>query len=472
MATTGNPPVDPPADPPAGMAASPPATAPAASEDQTPPWPSPRAGWTLVVLLTLAYIFSFVDRYILGLLIEPIKADLDLSDQQIGWVIGWAFAIFYATMGIPLGWLVDRKKRTWIVAFGIAVWSLATAMSGLASKFWHLFLARMMVGAGEATLSPAAFSMIADSFPPERRGKPIGFYSAALSLGAGIASLIGGGVLLWAKTTPSLVLPIVGEVAPWQATFFAVGLPGLLLAAVFFFVREPIRRIAKARDANLAGNSFRDAISYVGRNAGTYLAFVSLIAVMAITAYSQAFLPSTFARTYGWEIQNYAFANGVALLAIGPATVVGAGWLSDRWSQQGTRDAPFRLLVIGYLVMLPTAVLPYFIPNGYLAFAILCVNTAGIGMVTAVGVTALLLITPAQIRGQMVALYYVTISLAGLLLGPPAVGWLSTNVFGEDQIRWAMASVPLIFGIIPALLLPVTARLFRAQMERVGTSSD
>ncbi len=444
---------------------------PATPVDQVP-WPSPRAGWLLVSLLTLAYIFSFVDRYILGLLIEPIKADLDLTDQQIGWVIGWAFAIFYATMGIPLGWLVDRKKRTWIVGLGIAVWSLATAFSGLAGKFWHLFLARMMVGAGEATLSPAAFSMIADSFPPERRGKPIGFYSAALSLGAGIASLIGGGVLLWAKTTPSLSLPIVGEVAPWQATFFAVGLPGLLLAMVFFFVREPVRRTARATDSSLAGNSFGDAIAYVGRNAGTYLAFVSLIMVMTTIAYSQAFLPSTFARTYGWQIENYAFANGVALLAIGPATVFGAGWLSDRWSQRGMRDAPFRLLVIGYLIMVPTAVLPFFIPNGYLAFAVLCANTVGIGVVSAVGVTALLLITPAQIRGQMVALYYVAISLSGLLLGPPTVGWLSTNVFGEDDIRWAMASVPAIFGLVPALLIPVTARLFRAQMARVGTSSE
>lgn len=447
----------------------------AADQPATPvdcaPWPSPRAGWLLVSLLTLAYIFSFVDRYILGLLIEPIKADLELTDQQIGWVIGWAFAIFYATMGIPLGWLVDRKKRTWIVGIGIAVWSLATALSGLAGKFWHLFAARMMVGAGEATLSPAAFSMIADSFPPERRGKPIGFYSAALSLGAGIASLIGGGVLVWAQTTPTLDLPLMGEVAPWQATFLAVGLPGLVLAAVFFFVKEPVRRVARATDTTLAGNSLGDALSYVGRHAGTYLAFVSLVAVMTIIAYSQAFLPSTFARTYGWRIENYAFANGLAILAIGPATVFTAGWLSDRWSQQGTRDAPFRLLVIGYLVMVPTAVLPYFISNGYLAFALLCVNTVGIGMVSAVGVTALLLITPAQIRGQMVALYYVAISLSGLLLGPPSVGWLSTSVFGEDDIRYAMASVPFVFGLLPALLIPVTARLFRAQMERVGAGA-
>ena len=436
------------------------------------PWPPASAGWFLVTMLTIAYIFSFVDRYILGLLIEPIKADLGLTDAQIGWVIGWAFAIFYATMGIPIGWLVDRRRRTWIVAAGIAVWSVATAMSGLASRFWHLFIARMMVGAGEATLSPAAFSMIGDSFPPERRGKPISFYTAALTLGAGLASLIGGGVLLWAKTTPTIVLPLVGEVAPWQATFFAVGLPGLLLALVFFALREPARRTARNADADLKGNSLGDALGYVWRYRGTYAGFVSLVCVMTILAYSQAFLPSTFARTWGWEVENYAFANGVALLAIGPATVLFAGWLSDRWSQRGRRDAPFRLLLAGYLIMLPSAIVPFFVADGMLAFAILCVNTVGIGTVSAVAVTALLLITPAQIRGQVVALYYVAISLAGLLLGPTTVGWLSTNIFGEDNIRYAMASVPVVFGIVPLALIPLTTRLFRAQMARIGADAE
>ena len=137
------------------------------------PWPASRTAWSMVILLTIAYIFSFVDRGILGLLIEPIKADLQLKDEDLGYLIGPAFALFYATMGLPLGWLADRRRRTWIVAAGIALWSAATAASGLARSFWHLFFARMGVGVGEATLSPCAMSMIGDSFPPERRGKPI-----------------------------------------------------------------------------------------------------------------------------------------------------------------------------------------------------------------------------------------------------------------------------------------------------------
>jgi MFS family permease len=435
-------------------------------------YPASRVGWFLVVMLTIAYIFSFVDRYVLGLLIGPIKADLGLTDEQIGWVIGPAFAIFYATMGLPLGWLVDRARRTWIVAAGIAVWSLATAASGLARSFWHLFLTRMTVGVGEATLSPAAFSMISDSFPPERRGKPIAFYSAAVTVAAGIASFIGAGVLVWAKSMPELSLPLVGEIAPWQFTFMAVGLPGLLVAVFFVFMPEPARRLAVARDASLKGNGMRDALGYVWRYKGTYIGFVSLIAVMTIIAYSHGFLPALFERTWGWPPEKYATINGTVVIVLGPANVLFMGWLSDRLSQRGMRDAPFRILVAGFLIMVPSGVVPFFMPDPWLAYGILVINVIGIGIVSAVGVTALLLITPAQIRGQVVALYYMAISLSGLLLGPTTVGYLSTEVFGEANIRYAMAAVPVIYGVLPLLCIPVTARLYRAQMARLGAASE
>lgn len=435
-------------------------TAEAAHNEKEMPYPPARRAWGLVILLTIAYVFSFIDRYILGLLIEPIKADLGLTDEQIGWVIGPAFAIFYATMGLPLGWVVDRARRTWIVAAGVAVWSLATAVSGLAKSFWHLFVTRMLVGVGEATLSPSAMSMIADSFPPDRRSKPISVYVGALSLGAGLASLIGGGVLVWAKTTESVEIVFLGSLAPWQLTFFAVGLPGLLLAVVFAFVGEPARRTTQVSDAGLENNGILDALKYVGRHGGTYGGFISLACVMTIIAYSQGFLPATFERTWGWPAEKYAFVNGVALMALGPATVFLTGYFADKWIQAGVADAPLRLLVIGYLVMLPTAALPMFMPTAEIAYAILCFNTVGIGMISAMAVTALLAITPGQIRGQIVALYYMAISMTGLFLGPTTVGVLSTRVFGEDNIRLAIAALPIVYGIVPLFLIPAIKRLY------------
>ncbi|HLL59870.1 MAG TPA: MFS transporter [Allosphingosinicella sp.] len=434
----------------------------------------PKAGvaWFMVAMLTLAYIFSYVDRYVLGLLIQPIKADLGLTDEQIGWLIGPAFAIFYATMGVPLGWLADRKRRTWIIAAGITVWSLATAASGLARNFWHLFFARMTVGVGEATLSPAAFSMISDSFPPERRGKPIAVYSTAITVGGGLASLIGAGVLAWAKSAPEIVVPGVGQVLPWQFTFFAVGLPGLLVALGFLFMREPARLTALAADPELSGNGMRDMFRYVGKRWATYVSFVSLLCVMTIVAYSQAFLPATFERTWGWEPEVYATYNGIALLLIGPATVYAMGALSDRLTRGGMRDAPLRIIFIAAVVLVPSGALPLLMPNPWLAFGILCINTAAIGAMTAVGVTALLNITPAPIRGQVIALYYMAISLTGLLLGPTTVGILSTRFYGEENIRYAVATLPVLYGLIPLLIIPITWRLYRRQMERLGTASS
>lgn len=433
-------------------------------------YPVPRAAWLMVGMLTLAYVFSYVDRYVLGLLVQPIKADLDLTDEQIGWLLGPAFAIFYATMGLPFGWLVDRKRRTWIIAAGVAVWSLATAASGLARSFWHLFAARMTVGVGEAVLSPAAFSIISDSFPPEQRGKPIAVYSMAITLGAGIASLLGAAVLVWAKSTPELSVPVVGAIEPWQATFFAVGLPGLLVSLAFLGLREPMRQTGYAIDPDLSGNSMADMLRYVGRRWGTYLGFVSLVCVMTIIAYSQAFMPATFERTWGWAPETYATYNGISALIIGPITYYSMGVLSDRWTAAGRRDAPLRILTAGALLLVPSAALAPLMPNAWAAFAMLCVNAVAIAMISAVGITALLNVTPASIRGQVIALYYMVISLSGLLLGPTTVGVLSTRVFGEAEIRYAVATLPVLYGTVPLLLLPVTWRLYRVQMDRLGAA--
>lgn len=448
------------------------ASAGRASTVEDKPYPKASTAWFLVIMLTLAYVFSFVDRYILGLLIEPIKDDLGFTDEQIGLIMGPAFALVYAFSGLFMGWFVDNWRRTWIVSIGMAFWSVATAASGLANNFWQLFLARMSIGAGESVLSPSAFSMIADSFPEKERGKPIAFYTAALSLGAGIASLIGGGVLVWAKTTTGVSLPVVGLLAPWQLVFMSVGLPGLIVAAFLFFLREPERRLPTKMDDRLQGASILDAWIYIIKNGWTYLTFVSLIMTMTIIAYSQGYLASTFERVWGWEREDYAFINAVALLFIGPANTFLMGYLSDRWMQAGNRTAPFNLLVIGFLIMVPTGFIAMLMPTGISAFAVLCLNTIGIGMVSAVGVTALLLITPGRIRGQVLALYYMAISLSGLFLGPLTVGSLSTRVFGEDQLNLAVGAVPLIYGLIPLLLIPITRKLYLKQMERMGSVSE
>lgn len=447
------------------------ADAPAAAAASEPrPYPSATAGWFLVVMLTLAYIFSFVDRYILGLLIEPIKAEFDLSDRQIGWLLS-AFTLVYGFVGIFMGWMIDRGKRIWIVSIGVALWSAATVATGMAKNFGQLFAARMGVGVGEATLSPATFSMIGDSFPTEKRGKPIAFYSSALPIGAGIASLLSAAIIAWTASSGSQSLPFFGELAPWRFTLILVGLPGIIFAIFFLFMKEPARRPAAASSDVIGGSGFMDALKYIWKNRTLYSGFVLIICTMTAIAYSQGFLAPVFERTWGWSPEKYATINGIAILIIGPLNMLIMGTISDWWTNKGVKDASLKLLYIGFFIMVPTGTLPLLMPSAELAFAILCINTVGIGIVSAIGVTSLLVITPAQVRGQVVAIYYLAISWFGSL-GPIAVGELSSGLFGEENLRYAVASVPVIFAIVPLLMMPLTRRLYREQMVRLGDASE
>ncbi|MEP2380046.1 MFS transporter [Parasphingorhabdus sp.] len=447
------------------------ADAPAAAAASEPkPYPSATAGWFLVVMLSLAYIFSFVDRYILGLLIEPIKAEFDLSDRQIGWLLS-AFTLVYGFVGIFMGWMIDRGKRIWIVSIGVALWSAATVATGMAKNFGQLFAARMGVGVGEATLSPATFSMIGDSFPTEKRGKPIAFYSSALPIGAGIASLLSAAIIAWTASSGTQSLPFFGELEPWRFTLILVGLPGIVFAVFFLCMKEPARRPATASSEVIGGSGFMDALKYIWRNRTLYSGFVLIICTMTAIAYSQGFLAPVFERTWGWSPEKYATINGIAILIIGPLNMLIIGTISDWWTNKGVMDASLRLLYIGFFIMVPTGTLPLLMPSAELAFAILCINTVGIGIVSAIGVTSLLVITPAQVRGQVVAIYYLAISWFGSL-GPIAVGELSSGLFGEENLRYAVASVPVIFAIIPLVMMPLTRRLYREQMIRLGDASE
>jgi MFS family permease len=428
-------------------------------------YPSVRAGWSLTVLLTIAYILSYVDRSILGLLIEPIKADLKLTDAELSLVLGPAFGLVYAISGLPLGWAADRTRRTWLISAGVTLWSVATAASGLARDFWHLFAARMGVGVGEAVLSPCAMSLIADSFPPERRGKPVAVYNAALSLGSGIASLVGAAVLVWAKSDEGFLLPVVGAVSAWQFAFFAVGLPGFVLALAFLLVPEPARQVATESGKSRGG--FGPTMAYVWSRRGAFLGTTAMVAVMTCIAYSHGFMPSVFVRSYGWEAKNYAVANAIITLALGPATVAAVGIMADRWRKAGQADAPLRLLIAAFAVMVPAATAQPLMPNAWLSLVFVALTTLSIAGVTAAGIIALLDIAPANARGQIVALYYMTISITGLGLGPTTVGFLSTNVTGEANLNLAMAAVPAIYGSLAALLIPIVGRAWRAQLGEI-----
>src|SRR3989338_3649517 len=195
--------------------------------NNTTAYPNPAYAWYVVTVLFIAYTVSYIDRQIMSLLIEPIKQDLQISDTQVSLLQGFAFTIFYTIAGIPLGRLADQKNRRAIISAGILVWCFMTTACGLAKNFGTLFLARIGVGVGEACLSPAAYSIIADYFPKDKRGMPISLYSMGIFFGAGLSFIISGYVIQEVSQAREIILPLIGIVRPWQLSFFIVGLPGL-----------------------------------------------------------------------------------------------------------------------------------------------------------------------------------------------------------------------------------------------------
>ncbi|MFK7889153.1 MAG: MFS transporter, partial [Gammaproteobacteria bacterium] len=210
------------------------------------------------------------------------------------------------------------------------------------------------------------------------------------------------------------------------------------------------------RKAEAGQARFADMLRYVGANWPVYVGIAMLVSVMTVTAYSQGWYAPMFERTWGWKGQTYAFWNGIVLLAVGPLTVNIAGYLSDKLYGMGRRDGPLLIVMMGVLILVPTAVLIPLMPGPKIAMALIGLNTVGIAMASATGATALLNVTPGQIRGQTVALYYMTISFAGMI-GPLAVGFLSDRVFGEEGLRYAVAIVPLVVGV-PAIALMLWVR--------------
>jgi len=429
---------------------------------KTPDWPKPTYSWTLIVFLTLAYISSFMDRYILGLLIDPIKETTGASDTMMGFLLS-AFNITYAFIALPIGLLVDRRSRTKIVAIGVFLWSAATIWTGMAKNMVQLFAARMSVGVGEAVLSPSAFSMIGDSFPKEKRGLPIAVYSMALIGGSALANLLASVILPWAENFDQISLPVFGNLETWQFIFIIVGLPGFLLAFIFLFFKDPPRIESSPRE----GAKLSDAFVFMGTKASTFITFISVFMCMVAIAYGGSFNAPLFDRTWGWDPSVYARWNGLSLLAVSPIVYLFFGWLSDKGMVKGIRDIPLKIAIAGLFVMVPAAIIYPLLSNVWAAFGVNVICNIGIGMVSVTGVNALLNIVPGDIRGVVVAAYYFCISFIGGSLSPPMIGFINDQFFAGEGLQYAMAIYPIIFGLPVMLLAPWTLKFYRRELANV-----
>jgi MFS family permease len=433
-------------------------------------YPAPAYAWYVAVVLTLAHIVSFLDRQVLALLVQPIKRDLQISDTEMSLLLGLAFAIFYTFLAIPIGRLADRRSRRGIIAIGVTAWCAMTVLCGLARNYWQLFMARIGVGVGEATLTPSALSILSDYFPRESRGRAIGFYNMGVSVGAGIAFIIGGQVIGFVSTSPPITLPVVGTLYAWQTVFLVVGLPGLLIALLMATVTEP-QRLGKIQLNAQAGRttefiSLREAFRFLLTRWRTYGGLALTVSGSTILGYGfLSWLTAMFMRTWDWTIPQISGWLGLILLVAGPIGVNGAGWLADRWYKRGRKDAHRRVMLISAPVMLVASALLPLMPTPELALLMFAPHILGAAGITAAGGAALMLVTPNQLRAQAAAIYYFIISLAGLTLGPTSVALFTDFVFrDEGALRYSMAIVGFAAPLLSVIFAVALKRPYAGSM--------
>ncbi|MGH9823589.1 MAG: spinster family MFS transporter, partial [Blastocatellia bacterium] len=404
--------------------------------------PSLKYAWYVVLVLMSCYTLSFIDRQILSLLVGPIRHDLKISDTRIGLLQGVAFALFYTLLGLPLGRVADRRNRRNLIATGILLWSLMTGLCSVAESFGSLFLARMGVGVGEATLAPAAFSLISDYFPKDRLGTALSVYAMGIFVGSGLALIVGGTVVSAVTGLPATHVPLLGAIASWRLTFLIVGIPGVLAGLLIYTVREPHRRdIIRTSDGRVSHLSFTETLNQVAIRWKS-VAGVSLgLSAQAMCNYALlAWAPTYFLRVYGWGAARTGLILGVLILTIGCFGMYAGGTLCDRWQRQGVREAPLRVGVISTIGAGVLFVLSISMPGVVLMLVFLAPALFFLAMPVGSSYAALQLIFPNQVRGQVTALLVFTINVGGLMLGPLLPGVFNDYLFkNPNMVGYSLA---------------------------------
>jgi MFS family permease len=409
----------------------------------------------VLVVLVLAYVLAFIDRQILTLLAVPMKADLGLSDLQLSLLQGLSFALFLAIGGLPIGRLVDRRQRTGVLAAGVAAWSLFTAACGLARSFTPLFLARVGVGFGEATMVPSAYSLIGDLFQGRRLGLAIGLYNMAPYIGAGLALILGGLVLH--HLPPDIILPLLGNVRGWQVVFLLLGPVGLLMALWVLSVREPARTGVGAHAApawaEVRAYYRVHGISALGVNlAGTF-------AAMALYSLG-TWAPHLLARLHHMKPLDIGQGLGWRLMVFGAGGALLAGILGDVLRRRGWAQGRLMVMVTGAAASCLLLYPALYAPDGDSALAWLGPLIGCMTLAIGSSPPALQEITPNRLRGFQHAAAALIATLLGLGAGPSAVALVTDKVL-HDESRLDLSlllTLPAMLGVCILLALAVHRR--------------
>ena len=438
----------------------------------TVPWPKAAYGWYVVALLMFGYAVGVVDRIVIGLLVDPIKTDLGLSNTQMGVIQGLAFGLFYACFALPVGLIVDRWKRVPVLWIGLSVWSLATIACGFAGSFVSLFAARVAIGAGESTTTPGSASLIADHFPPAQRAKAYGVFMMGGSVGIGIAYLLGGTAIQFAGAFQRSMPGLLGGLREWQVVFVMVGAPGLLLALLMMLtLREPARRGGLATSKSL---SLLPLCRELGTNRLALIAVMlgTIMNVMIVNA-QLGWFPTLFVRVHHWPKEKVAHALALVGTPLGLFSAVTAGWALAWFIRRGRQDGPVLVMALQCLVWAIFGPLKCFAPTPELTLAGHVVTSLFATWAVTAALTALNQMTPNHLRGQVVAVYTLLTALVGIGLGPYLVGALMDHWFTDSRgVAASLALVCVAGGAVGIAILVYGRSAYIAAVQRARSWGD
>jgi MFS family permease len=431
-----------------------------------------RYAWAVVALLCFGATVSMLDRQVLVLLVEPIKKSLQISDTGISLLQGFAVAIFYALLAVPLGRLSDIGNRRNIIAAGALLFSLSTIAGGFALSFGALFATRLCVGIGEATLTPAGTSLIGDYLPPQKTGRAMGFFVGATFAGSGLSLVAIGGLIAFLSAHPEMQFALIGRPEDWQLVFIAAGLPGIVFALAMMAVREPPRGdgLILSKDAISPSAGIGELIAFIRAHLGLLVSIFLGLPILAAGQFGiNVWTPTFFIRTYGWTPSEIGPVFGLMVVVLSTSGVVVGGWISDWMLERGRIDANLLVPMVTALCAMPFILAFPLAGSAHVSLALLAPALFLGAMPFGAGPTAIPLLAPNRLRAQLMAIYMFFGNLIGAGLGPWMIAAFTDGVIGDPQsIRFSMAIVGTCVVLSGALVVGLGAWSIRmtAQARR------
>jgi MFS family permease len=436
-----------------------------ASESPPPPWPTPRQAAYSLFVLTVVVMFTVLDRQVLALMIEPVKADFGISDTQVSLLLGAAFSLTYAIAGLPIARLADRVNRRNLVAVCLAVWSAATMACGAAQSYTGLLLARMGIGAGESGYGPAAWSIVSDSFRRERVAFATGMLGIGAMAGTGMAMFLGGAVLALVQDFPPVDLPFVGTMRSWQWAFVIVGAPGLLWALVVLTTREPQRR-----GSGIARQSMpvRQVARFMAHDWRMYLATIGGTCMKSLLALGPGmWMPTMLHREFGWSLADAGLSLGAITILCSPVGMIAGGKLAEAWARRGRSDANLRIVLYALYVAVPLSIFTPLLPSAMLVLVAYALQMLVTGIGFGPGIASFQIVTPNAMRAQVSSVTQFSANVLAFALSPLIVALFTDYLFHDAaQLKYSIALSAVLFGPLAILVVAQGMGAYRAGYER------